>query len=968
MTRTTTASPRPFDRPHSSEPQELPNVFGSVQGAPEPDGTGDEAAQFEVVLAAEIEYIRTHRHPKKAHADVAQNLVGLALSGGGIRSATTNLGTLQALSRMGVLPMVDYLSTVSGGGYIGGCLSSLLSWNGNKPGTGEDAGAAFTFDSDVRPCFTTEWPSFPFRAERLADRSDDHGDAQVRHLRTHGNFLIARLGLLRRETMRSIGNLLTGITYNLLAFLLLLFAASALYLAAVLALAPELPSVFKVEGRWEPASRTMALGERRATTSDVALGQRLQWNACQLLHGLAIPWNPRSCGPRSLSREPSAAAGRLSWLDRLAPPHKPLLIAFAVGVAFSLAALVWVQARLGRYLRYLRDARTAERTPNHQSANDIPPPEEGESEEDSFERRILWQLGAAVALTALITLILLRSELWPTASGVGVDGGAQVAWLFVPFAVFFGAWVTGLFLGTAFIPWRGQWTRRLRSMWGGLQAITIYGGSATLLLGALPVGIYAVRDHTVGAVIGAVGSLIASRLLASRAAALAGRRMRLPPELRRLFLGVSVALAVGLLVLFFCALLAGEDTSWKGVGLHFAIAATVFAAFGYLTNHNRIGPHYFYRDRLAETYLLTEIRDRKRRLRVFRDAMEMPLRSLHGQPGSGAGRWRNTAPYHLISAAINLAGSRDLTRKDRKSGYWLFAKLYCGSKHTGFRPTKDYRMGETKLARALTISGAAVSSAMGSGGFFAQAFATVLFNIRLGYWMENPHRQQCLRSREGRVFWPLYLWKEVTMKTTEHDRLVNLSDGGHTGDNVGIYPLLERRCKVIIACDAERDPALTFGSFTEALRHAYIDMGVSVDIDLTMLRPDPTTGMSRSHCAVGRIRYPDQQDQESYLIYIKSSLTGDEPEPVLNYKSQFAAFPHESTADQFFDDAQFESYRALGVHLAEHTFGRWITEKDFSAAYQQHSPVPIERPISTTPTGKEGSSPLKTPAAGGVGS
>src|SRR5207237_448019 len=105
-----------------------------------------------------------------------------------------------------------------------------------------------------------------------------------------------------------------------------------------------------------------------------------------------------------------------------------------------------------------------------------------------------------------------------------------------------------------------------------------------------------------------------------------------------------------------------------------------------------------------------------------------------------------------------------------------------------------------------------------------------------------------------------------------------------------------RRCKVIIACDAEQDASLAFGSFTEALRQVYVDEGISVDIDLSMVRPDPVTGLSRSHCAVGRILYPDRRDQVSYLIYLKNSLTGDEPEPVLNYKVASPAFPHESTA------------------------------------------------------------------------
>jgi len=168
--------------------------------------------------------------------------------------------------------------------------------------------------------------------------------------------------------------------------------------------------------------------------------------------------------------------------------------------------------------------------------------------------------------------------------------------------------------------------------------------------------------------------------------------------------------------------------------------------------------------------------------------------------------------------------------------------------------------------------------------------------------------------------------------TDEQQSLVNLSDGGHTGDNVGIYPLLERRCQVIIACDAEADAGLSFGSFTEALRHAYVDMGVDVDIDLSMIRPDPVTKLSKSHCAIGRVRYPECPDRPNWLIYLKNSLTGDEPAPVMNYRTTCPDFPHESTADQFFDDAQFESYRALGSHIAEETFAAWAGDPRVLAA------------------------------------
>src|SRR5688500_16136383 len=67
---------------------------------------------------AEIERRRGPGRP------IDDDLVGLAISGGGIRSATFGLGVLETLKRLGVLERVDYLSTVSGGGYIGAWLSA----------------------------------------------------------------------------------------------------------------------------------------------------------------------------------------------------------------------------------------------------------------------------------------------------------------------------------------------------------------------------------------------------------------------------------------------------------------------------------------------------------------------------------------------------------------------------------------------------------------------------------------------------------------------------------------------------------------------------------------------------------------------------------------------------------------------------------------------------------------------------
>ena len=95
-----------------------------MSAADAPRHTDPYTEKFAEVEKAEGDWIRTRREAAAVQGADAP-LVGLALSGGGIRSAAFNMGVLQALSRSGLLARVDYLSTVSGGGYIGSCLSWL---------------------------------------------------------------------------------------------------------------------------------------------------------------------------------------------------------------------------------------------------------------------------------------------------------------------------------------------------------------------------------------------------------------------------------------------------------------------------------------------------------------------------------------------------------------------------------------------------------------------------------------------------------------------------------------------------------------------------------------------------------------------------------------------------------------------------------------------------------------------------
>lgn len=172
---------------------------------------------------------------------------------------------------------------------------------------------------------------------------------------------------------------------------------------------------------------------------------------------------------------------------------------------------------------------------------------------------------------------------------------------------------------------------------------------------------------------------------------------------------------------------------------------------------------------------------------------------------------------------------------------------------------------------------------------------------------------------------PSVLLREALSKLDETHDWVNLSDGGHIENLAGIE-LLRRRCKYIIIGDGEADPMLHFAGLARLMRYASIDLGIGIDIDLDALRLRASTEerdagqVSDAHWTVGTITYPPTDGtgatETGYLLYIKSSFTGDESEMIREYRHRYPDFPHQSTADQAFDEDQFEAYRALGQHIA----------------------------------------------------
>jgi len=326
-------------------------------------------------------------------------------------------------------------------------------------------------------------------------------------------------------------------------------------------------------------------------------------------------------------------------------------------------------------------------------------------------------------------------------------------------------------------------------------------------------------------------------------------------------------------------------------------------------NHTSL--HSFYRDRLSKAYLFR------------RGPGGAPLHN-DGQKLSSLYEHGCWAPYHLINAALNLQHSRTSRVEARRADYFVFSSLFTGSESTGYCPTKSMEEADAhlNLGTAMAVSGAAAAPNMGDAASRPLALLLTLLDIRLDYWLPNPARLNAGRPPRLGVG-PAYLLREYLGRLDENSPYVNVSDGGHI-ENLGIYELLRRRCRYIIACDSEADPQLRFGGLAEVIRQARIDFGIEIDINLRDIRRDGK-GISRRPYALGRIKYGGDAE-EGWLLYIKSSLPADMDEYVREYWQRNPAFPHETTADQFFDEAQFEAYRALGYHIAS------ALTKEFSPA------------------------------------
>ncbi len=358
------------------------------------------------------------------------------------------------------------------------------------------------------------------------------------------------------------------------------------------------------------------------------------------------------------------------------------------------------------------------------------------------------------------------------------------------------------------------------------------------------------------------------------------------------------------------------ETAFSGLDALVALAVFLFLLTFTCLDINLTSPFRLYRNGLRRTFV---------------DKSEGPeellaLTSLNPQ---------GTGPYHLINCTANLPTSRAVNLRERKCDFFLFSKYWTGSPVIGYSTTADWNMNGKvpDLASAVAISGAAFSTHMGLGSIAPLRALLTILNVRLGYWIHQPEVGKSPAKLALRHPGFTCLLREMTgLHMSEKQSWLNLSDGGHI-ENLATYELLRRRCKFIVCVDGEADPQITFQGFMTLVRHAQIDFGVRIDADLDDIRPDPTTGLSRSrsHYQLCRITYPASADGSrpegtGLLLYLKLSATGNESELIKRYRGTHPDFPHQATLDQFFDEEQFEAYRQLGAHVAKGLFGSCLMD------------------------------------------
>ncbi|MEP3279868.1 MAG: patatin-like phospholipase family protein [Stappiaceae bacterium] len=862
-------------------------------------------------------------------------LFGVAFSGGGIRSGVFCLGVMQKLAASGVFKYVDYLSTVSGGGYIGSALAWWLSGKSSR----KHADTTDMFDTSKH----VPWGiSDPGEVEASPN-------AILSYLRRNGKYLIPGNGI---TLVSGLSVVLRAVLLNLLVWIPF-FAAIFVFLHWMGPTHSAADNIlpFATNSEFTAVYKFSLLAA--ALVSLIFLTLSVQFSV--------LSWSRR---PKYNSNHDAntsnfvddrfdiqkilslAAAGLVLFLILFVVVSAGSLISSIIAIEPRLLENVGLMPWLQLYFMWLH---------NHMgSAIAIFVLAAIVSLLASINDRLSENKGAifsSILLLLALTVFVAdsRHETFLTSTLVALPG----------FLVVISAMLINYRLGRLFrllrrkpplsVRYSG---RRSFEIWGGRFLICI---AILLAIGTLPLvhGQYGTAaEKNGGGLTGALGVLggVVSALWGfyqSRGKGSGG-----PTTGLILKLG-AVALLYGVVLISFD--IAGKVSYASGFvelttkepavktapeslfSVHDSnlITQAVFWSFfviaiatGVFTNLNYISLGRFYRDRLVEAFMpdLENVQEDKISAAALADKLKL------------SETWKNRkGPFPLINTNVVLANSSTRKYRQRGGASFILSPFMCGSDATGWRRTEQFDGNEMTLATAMAISGAAANPRAGVGGKGITRSAAVslvmnLLNFRLGYWVNNPKKSKWLRfNMRPNHFYPSGAYAIPGRGYKEKSHFLELSDGGHF-ENLGLYELVRRRCRFIIVCDGGQDNSASYSDFVTAIRRVEEDFGAKIILGKDA-GPENMIAKSRKGAYpsdalyadkgyfVAKIDYGKQRGVEKWareglIIYMKTTMIEGLSMKAKGYKGANPDFPDQSTGDQFFDDEQFEAYRELGYRIA----------------------------------------------------
>lgn len=921
------------------------------------------AVRIKEVIDEELKEISARRGqpPAPASGDWekdchAQQLFGVCVSGGGIRSATFGLGVLQGLTEKGLLQAADYISTVSGGGYLGAWLQGVL------------ARGHTSYDPLVNP------------------RPQAAVKDPITFLRKYSNYLAPRAGL-------SLDALMIPLIWfrNMALNLAIIIAA----FAAIFLLAPW-PGIFLQEssgwGKWlAVGSFLLALlcalfaiknigwnlvqTVKREDDKNAPAAYKLGKGTQNVMLGIALPMfvsvillvftlaalRITPAGPTS-----HWVAGLLPGFIKVDDPGLVfrLILGFLVLMALH-ALLQWAGGFINCY--YRRHGKPVG------------------SAKPQVAFHILWMS----FFSALLTVLLIYAISSSTSNWKPDDSfGSQLIISFLP-ALYVLPLIAGVglqigLMGQDYPDSGREWLVRLAGLlltictgWAALFAVALFSPVWVVSL-AVKAKVYLASVGT-GWILTTITSVLAAK--SGKTASPGANPQKTSPTLDLIarigpliaIAGFVIAVATGVqfalhaIVADACDCQNFIDQYWNvmnGHGLWLLglclAAAFIFVVLSLRVNINEFSMHQFYKNRLVRCYLGASAGE-DREPDAFTGFDPRDDIKMHCLAKANLDPKCPRIPYPIVNAALNVTAGSELATQERKALPWFFTPRYSGFapsradkdllKKAGndralqalavdatFVKTEDFLGDGVRLGTATAISGAAANPNMGFHSSPQTAFLLTLFNVRLGWWVGNPNDSRTWRN-PGPKFALRWLAAELFGSSKEDTAYLNLSDGGHF-ENLGLYELVRRRCHFVIAIDGEEDRDYKFESLGGAVRKCRNDFGVEIDIDPRAMQPKD--GFNGSHCVMGRIHYPPGEftdakgcDQHGWLLYIKSTITGNEPADVEEFRREHPEFPQQSTGDQFFSESQFESYRRLGLHVAHTTFDHHIPGLTIPQSFQR---------------------------------